>query len=77
VLLQACRARDRADQLAREIEARGVEVPCAKGGTKSNSLLTNEAISQGQVVKYLARLGVLDDDDGKRMGRSRNVKLSA
>jgi hypothetical protein len=77
VLLQACRARDRADQLAAEIAARGVEVPCANGGTKANSLLTNEAISQNAVVKFLARLGVLDEEPNKRMGRPPNLRPSA
>jgi hypothetical protein len=77
VLRQACRARDRADRLRREIELLGDANHTAAGDLKSNPLLAAEAIAQNQVVNFLRTLGVLvDEQDKPRMGRPPNQRPS-
>jgi hypothetical protein len=76
VLLMACRARDRADEIAAEIAVRGLEIELLNS-VKSNPLLTAEAVAQGLVVRFLARLGVLDEPADKRTGRPPNLRPSA
>jgi hypothetical protein len=75
VLRQACLARDKADRLRREIAEFGDANLCEIGSLKSNPLLVAEAVAANQVVAFLAKLG-LADDEKPRMGRPPNQKAS-
>ncbi len=62
LLQQAAESLDRAEALKAEAERDGLTIVSAESGaTRSHPALTQEAVFRSLVVKFLGRLGVLDE----------------
>ena len=60
LLVEACRAADRAEQCAKVIERDGPLITSANGNIKDHPLLKVELLQRSFVTRTLIRLGVVD-----------------